>query len=344
MKNTYPIDVLPSGTVIIGDRISCDGFHRDYPVRVQTHVHDDHMRGFDTSKGTQDLFMSEATRHLLVCEFDADLPYRENIYSLELGISQSVEGDQLTLLHSGHMLGSVQVAVESPDGMRLGYSGDFRWPLDSVIDVDALVIDSTYGSPERRREYTQEEAEERFLELVLSQIMRGPVYIKAHRGTIQRALQILSGQVDCPLVASARLCEEVEVYRNYGYTIGEICRLDSEAARAYTRAGRFIRFFAKGDGEPPIQMSRGSTITLSAYMARKDDPVMEYSECSFVVALSNHADFDGTLEYVKASNAKYVVTDNVRGGHGVELALEITRRLGISARPSSATYSREWGL
>jgi hypothetical protein len=67
-------------------------------------------------------------------------------------------------------------------------------------------------------------------------------------------------------------------------------------------------------------------------------------DCSFGVALSNHADFDGTLEYIKATKAKYVVTDNVRGGHGVELALEIRRRLSIPARPSSATYSREWGV
>ena len=344
MKNSYPIDVFQSGTVLLGHRISCDGFHRDYSVRVQTHVHDDHMDNFDTSKGAQNLFMSEATRQLLVCEFNADLPYRDNVYPLELGASHSVEDHKLTLLHSGHMLGSVQVAAELPNGMRLGYSGDFRWPLDHVIEVDALVVDSTYGSPERKREYTQEEAEERFLNLVLSRVMRGPVYIKAHRGTIQRALQILSGQLDCPLLATARLCEDVEVYRNHGYTIGDICRVDSEAGRAHIRAGRFIRFYAKGDGEPPIQLSRGSTITLSAYMARPDDPVLEYSDCSFGVALSNHADFDGTLEYVKATKAKYVVTDNVRGGHGVELALEIKKRLGIPARPSTTTYSREWGL
>jgi hypothetical protein len=191
---------------------------------------------------------------------------------------------------------------------------------------------------------SQDEDEERFLKLVLSRVMRGPVYIKAHRGTVQRALQIMSGQVDCPLIASARLCEEVQVYRSHGYTIGDLCRVDSEPGRAQIRAGRFIRFYAKGDGEPPIHMSRGSTINLSAYMARPDDPVMEYSDCSFCVALSNHADFDGTLEYIRATKAKYVVTDNVRGGHGVELALEITRRLGIAARPSATTYSRAWGL
>jgi Cft2 family RNA processing exonuclease len=226
--------------------------------------------------------------------------------------------------------------------MRLGYSGDFRWPLEEVIEVDALVVDSTYGSPERKREYTQEQAEERFLNLVLGRIMRGPVYIKAHRGTIQRALQILTGQVNCPILGSARLCNEVEVYRAHGYAIDNICLATTGEGRTHLKSGNFIRIYGTGD-EFPVQINKGSAISLSAYMARSDDPVMEYSDCSFGVALSNHADFTGTLEYIKATKAKYVVADNTRG-HGAELAVEVTRRLGIPARPSSTTYSREWGL
>jgi putative mRNA 3-end processing factor len=344
MNNAYPIEVFPSGTVVLGDHVSCDGFHRDFRVRVQTHVHDDHMDNFETSKGAQNLFMSEATRRLLVSEFDADLPYRDNVYPLNLGEPHMIEDHKLILLHSGHMLGSVQVAVETPNGMRLGYSGDFRWPLEEVIEVDALVVDSTYGSPERKRDYSQADAEERFLNLVLGRVMRGPIHIRAHRGTIQRGLSILSGQVDCPILGSARLCQEVEIYREHGYTIGNICVVNSDEGRQHIRSGKFIRLYCKGDGEPPIQLTKGSTITLSAYMSRRDDPVIEYSDCSYGVALSNHADFEGTLEYIKASKAKYVVTDNVRGGHGVALAQQIVQRLGIPARPSATTYSREWGI
>jgi putative mRNA 3-end processing factor len=342
MSNDYPIDVFPSGAVILGDRISCDGFHRDYEVRVQTHVHLDHMDSFETSKGLQNIFMSEPTRRLLVCEFDADLPFRENVYALEMGVPRAVDGQKVMLLHSGHMLGSVQVAVELSDGMRLGYSGDFRWPLEEVIEVDALVVDSTYGSPERKREYTQEQAEEKFLSLVFGRIIRGPVYIKAHRGTIQRALQILTGQVNCPILGSARLCNEVEVYRTHGYAIGDICLTTSEEGRYHIRSGKFIRFYGTGD-EFPVQITKGSSIALGAFMVKPDDPIMEYSDCSFAVALSNHADFDGTLAYIKATKAKYVVADKTRG-HGAELALEVTRQLGIPARPSTTASSREWGM
>jgi putative mRNA 3-end processing factor len=343
MSHTYPIDVTASGTVLLGDRICCDGFHRDYPVRVQTHIHMDHMHSFETSKGLQNIFMSEPTRRLLIAEFNAELPIRENIVVLEMGVPRAVGDQRVTLLSSGHMLGSVQVAVELPDGQRLGYSGDFRWPLDDVIQVDSLVVDSTYGSPDRKREYTQDEAEERFLQLVLGSLKRGPVHIKSHRGTLQRALQILTGQVDCPLVGSARLCSEVQVYREHGYAIGPIHLSTSQECRAMLKqCGRFIRLYGNGDGQP-VEIGKGTTIALSAFISKPDDPVMEYTDSSFQVALSNHADFTGTLEYIRATGAHYVVTDNTRGS-GVELAREVGAQFGIEARPSTAEWPREWGL
>lgn len=343
MTNSSLIDVSSSGAIILGNLISCDGFHRDFKVRVQTHVHLDHMDSFHTSKGLQDIYMSEPTRNLLISEFNAELPYRNNICVLEMGHPHTIADQQVTLFRSEHMLGSVQVAVQLLDGRRLGYSGDFQWPLSEVIQVNALVVDSTYGSPERKREYTQEEAEMRFLELALATLKRGPVHIKAHRGTLQRALQVITGQVDCSLLGSARLCAEAHVYRAHGYAIAPICPVTSAEGRDILKGGRFFRFYGMGD-QFPVEIGAGSTITLSAYMAKREDPVMEYSECSFSVALSNHADFNGTLEYVRASGARYVVTDNWRGGHAAELAQEITRHLGIPARPSTATRSREWGV
>jgi putative mRNA 3-end processing factor len=343
MKNSYPINVSPAGAILLGDYISCDGFHRDFKVRVQTHVHMDHMDSFETSKGLQDIYMSDPTQKLLISEFNAELPYRDNIHVLEMGVPCAVGEQHLTLLSSGHMLGAVQVGVRLPDGRRLGYSGDFQWPLPEVLAVDALVLDSTYGSPERTRDYTQEEAAARFLELVLSSLKRGPIHVKAHRGTLQRALQILTGQTDCPLVGSARLCTEVQVYRDHGYSIATISAVASAVGRSALRQGRFIRFYGLAE-ELPVDPGPGCSITLSAYMAKRNDPIMEYSERSFSVALSNHADFAGTLEYVRATGARYVVTDNTRGGHAVELAQEITSRLGISAEPSTAALSREWGV
>jgi putative mRNA 3-end processing factor len=184
---SFPIDVSAEGAVHLGNEVVCDGFHYAAKIRVQTHVHTDHMTHFDRSKGLQDVVMTRETRDLLVAEKNADLPYRDNIIALSAGESVATGNSTVRLLPNGHMLGSAQVLTETNAG-RLGYSGDFAWPIDEVIQVDALVVDSTYGNPEKVREYDQARAESRFLELVLDELKRGRIHLVAHRGTLHRAL------------------------------------------------------------------------------------------------------------------------------------------------------------
>jgi len=214
--------------------------------------------------------------------------------------------------------------------------------LDDVMQADELVVDSTYGSEVSIREYSQEDAETRFLELVYAKLGTGSVHIKAHRGTIQRALQILSGNIGVVVLASERLCREVGVYQQFGCAVGDLTRAQSASGQEALKGTRYVRLYSKGDREP-VDLREGTRIVLSAFMNKTKEPVIEYSERGYSVALSNHADFTGTLEYVAATGAKYIVTDNTRG-HGVELALSIRNRLGIDARPSSNLESREWGV
>ena len=336
------VDVTSSGAVLLGDHVVCDGFQRNRACRVQTHVHDDHMHDFERSKGFQNLYMSEATRSLLIAEFNADLEYRENIIAVSHGSTVACDGGHLTLLPSGHMLGAVQVALETPDGRKLGYSGDFHWPVDDVIQVDELVIDGTYGSEASIREYSQEQAETRFLQLIYEKLRKGSVHVKAYRGTIQRALQILSGNIDVPLIASTRLCDEVAVYQQFGCAVGDLMLATSPKGQEALKGTRYVRLYSKGD-RTPVDLKEGAKIVLSAFMNNTNDPVIEYSDRGYLVALSDHADFNGTLEYILATGATSVVTDNTRG-HGVELALAIKHHLGIKVRPSSNLESHEWGI
>ena len=329
------VDVLESGAVCLGSKVVCDGFAEGYPFRVQTHLHDDHMGEFDKSKGFQDFLMSPETYKLLVEERNADLEFRDNIHQVNRGDERVLDdGSKLSLLPSNHMLGSCQVALELPNGLRVGYSSDFGWPLNEVIQVDELVVDSTYGSPTSVRRYTQEDAEKCLLSLVCERLRHGSVHVKAHRGTIERVLHVLGVNVGVPILASERLIGEVKVYQNHGSAIGDLYALDSDAGQSAMRERAYIRLYSKGDGfgnEPIGETS----VTCSAYMANADDPLVTYSDRAYRVALSNHADFNETLEYVKATRAKKVVTDNTRN-HGVDLAIAINERLpGVQAHPST---------
>lgn len=325
----------------LGANVVCDGFVDGYRFRVQTHLHDDHMADFDRSKGLQDLYLSPETFALLVAERNADLDVRTNLHRVDRGNPRHLDdGSLLKLLPSEHMLGACQVAIELPNGVRIGYSGDFGWPLNETISVDELVVDSTYGSPNTVRRYTQEEAEQCLVELVCERLRHGSVHVNAYRGTIERVLQLLGGNVGVPILATDRLIREANVYREHGFGAEDLMLLNSPEGQAVMKERAYVRLYSKGDGFGR-ELIEGTGVTISAYMADPDHPLVTYSDRAYKVALSNHADFAGTLEYVRATGAKRVVTDNTRN-HGVELALALKDRLGVDARPSSNRVGPRW--
>lgn len=279
--------------------------------------------------------MSPETRALLIAEHDADLEFRDNLIEVFSGTDYPLDdGSTLKLLSSGHMLGSSQVALQLPNGVRCGYSGDFAWPLGQVIQVDELVVDSTYGSPRSVRQYTQAEAEACLLEVVCERLRYGSVHIGAYRGTVERVLQVLAGSLGVPIVASQRLIREVSVYQQYGFASAQLEPLDSPTGRLAIKERSYVRLYSKGDGFGN-DLVEGTSVACSAFMVSTDYPLMEFSDRSYRVALSNHADFEGTLAFVKATGAKTVVTDNTRN-RGWELAIAINDRLpGVSATPST---------
>lgn len=335
------VDVLASGAVCLGPDVVCDGFVQSCRFRVQTHLHDDHMADFHRSKGLQDILLSPESFALLLVEHNADIEYRTNLYRVGRGTEHSLgNGSRVLLVPSNHMLGASQVAVELSNGLRVGYSGDFSWPLDEVIEVDELVVDSTYGSPECVRQYSQGKAEQCLISLVCERLRHGSVHVKAHRGTIERVLHVIGGKVGVPILGSKRLIREVEVYKRHGFACESLVCLDSPEGQCATKDRSYVRLYSKGDGFPNEQLE-GTSITVSAYMADRSDPQMMYSDRAYKVAMSNHADFNGTLEYVQATRAKRVVTDNTRN-HGLQLALSIQQRLGVEATPSSGGFGPRW--
>ena len=115
--------------------------------------------------------------------------------------------------------------------------------------------------------------------------------------------------------------------------------LDSETGQSAMKERSYARLYSKGDGfgNEPIE---GTSVTRSAGMD-KSEPLMKFSGRVYRVALSNHADFEGALEFVKATGAKTVVTDNTRN-HGLEPAIAINDRLaGVHAEPSTNSPVRD---
>lgn len=330
--DSWPVTVSRDGAVHLGPEIVADGFRRSAPVRVQTHVHHDHMTNFNRSKARQDIVALTGTVDLLVARLDADLPERTNVHGVEPGGTwRGVE-----LRSSGHMLGAAQVSTTLGDGTRVGYSGDFSWPLEAAIQVDYLVVDATYGNPQSVRRYTQGQAEESFVALVNDAVTAGRrVYVKSHPGTLQRAISAMHDRCPVPLIASTKSVLELDVYRRHGYVFPEVlCSDGVHQDRIIAGCDSYVRFLGPGDGGRSLAPDDAVFIVTSGFMSARggDDPVLEHCVGrSYQVALSDHADFEGTLEYVAATGASCVLVDNSRGGNGESLAANIRSELGLRA-------------
>ena len=232
------------------------------------------------------------------------------------------------------MLGSVQTLIETPTGDRISYSGDFGWPLSQIPKSDTLVIDATYGSSRSPKRHPKKEVDQSLLDLVHDSLSKGAVHIKAHRGTLSRCLAIINQITNCPIVASDSTIKELKVYQQFGYPISQLTSLEDIDSESFKGLTSFIRVYSKGDGDP-TGFEKGTSIYLSAYQSNDDSPLLKLSSNAYRIAMSDHADFENTLDYISESGAKKVITDNYRNrNHAHSLAEEIKTRLSIEAYPS----------
>lgn len=338
------IQLKERGGLLLGDNISCDGFSFDRPVRVQTHIHSDHMADFDTSKANQIIVMSKATRDLLVAIYNADLPYRSNIVIVEPGQPYHVNGDKVELFPSNHMLGSVQVKVTCADGHTLGYSSDFFWPVEEVIQVDELVVDSTYGDPLRVRQYNQAQVTDKLVEVVCGSLHGGrPPVLIGHNGRLQTALNLVVEYIKIPVIASPKAFPLIDTYRQHGYSLPHVWRSDlPESIGLLRRKEPVLALVTLNERRHLPWVDRFQKIQLTGFMSKPQDPVLTYDNGDCCVAFTDHADFRGTIEYIQATGAKQVWTDP-RSGNAEALAEAVLHQIGVQSAVVPQLHSLGWG-
>ena len=344
MMHDDQVGITAKGAVLLGPEVSCDGFHIDRSIRVQTHWHTDHMSDFGPSK-RGDVVMSEGTFELLRGQH-RDFDVRVNIHRPDPGVPFTVGSSTVRLEKSNHCLGSVQASVQLSDGRKVGYSGDFSWPLDRVIKVDSLVLDATYGDPSSGRSYDQHEAEEALVSGVRSALERGPVQIIAHGGVTERALSVLdlAGVIqDLPVLAGERLLHSIGVHRDKGYSLPAAVGVGSEEGLALRRNGSYVRCWGHGQSMPN-DVAAGTRFVLTKY--RAEEVMQQEGHDMFRIGFSNHADFGETMEYVRQTGAKFVLTDGTRssGQKARALAAALSRELEIDARAAEPVPTLQYGM
>ncbi|MCX8205119.1 MAG: MBL fold metallo-hydrolase [Candidatus Nezhaarchaeota archaeon] len=321
------VGVARGGAIIIGRSLVCDGFEPSLGRRlaVFTHAHEDHLKGLEEALAEcQEVYVTPETRDLLVAIRGPQVLGRANLKAVEPSAGLPIGEERLTLYPSGHMLGSVQVAVEAR-GRMVAYTSEFLPERARPLRAEVLIVDATYGSPRHIREYRREEAVASLVKLVKTGLEEGPVWVFAHRGKRHEVMHILSS-LGVPFYVTPADREVALVYEKYGVRQGELrvvkdlrsCELLKEPCVVFSHAKREV----KG---PFLK------IRVSGW-ASFESPLKKVGEHEYVVSLSNHADYWELMRYVSESNPELVITDACRARIAAQsLARAIVNELGIAA-------------
>lgn len=327
--------ITSSGAILLGSYVVSDGSEWDREVAIVTHIHADHITHFERCLGFYDLiFCSPQTKELLITLKGDWLRLRRNLIALPYKKPYLYKEERITLYPAKHILGSAQVLVEDKDGVRIVYTGDFDFPNTNPIKTDILVLDATFGDPAQIARCSRDEIIDRLISLVKKELQTSSVCILAHRGKLQEVMSILNEVgITIFFLCAPDIFRMSMVYQKYGAGVGNVISLEDNAAQEIIQKGqrhiifhllgRRLQLLPKGIHYTKIRVSRWGT----------KEPYYTIADDYYVVALSDHADFNGTLEYVRECKPKLVITDNYRAGSADSLATEIRNQLHVEAKP-----------
>ena len=321
--------VTHKGAVLLGKNVACDAFDESKPLRIVTHAHADHTMGLQHSLRTcQKILMTKTTKDLIDIMMGPLFLMGGFVETLDYGKTSQIEEERLTFFKADHILGAAQVLVEDAEGKRIVYTGDFRVDETPVLDADVLVMEATYGSPTCKRSF-EKDVKDLLVSVVEEGLKYGAVYVFGYHGKLQEVMQILHERgVKAPFVMPERVFHVSRVCELHGMRLGRLMLAEEkEAKELLERNSPCIAFYHMGS------KSKVAQGVFRVYVSgwEFDSPCRQIADEEYIIALSDHSDFNGLMEYVRRSKPKLVITDNFRIGYAETLAREIRKHFGISA-------------
>ena len=332
--------VTKRGAVLLGNSVACDAFDNNKPIRVVTHAHADHLVGLKRSlRECETVLMTSATRDLIEVMKGSRVLANGPVKTLDYGETIKYCNEHITLIKSEHILGSAQVMVEDDSGNKVAYTGDFKLAGTPVVNCDTLVIEATYGIPSYRRPF-KVDVKDFLVSIIEKQLRKGAVYVFGYHGKLQEVMQILhNADVSVPFVMPEKILNVSKVSEHHGMHLGCLTLSTSKGGRTLLEENLPCVAFYHMNTRGHIGL-HNPRICVSGWEFHS--PYRRIGAKEYLIALSDHSDFDDLIEYVRLSKPKHVITDNYRVSHGETLAKEIKKRLGIKAEAMPLKKSAQY--
>jgi putative mRNA 3-end processing factor len=312
--------VIDAGkTHILFDPTSGRRLREDWNAFI-THAHFDHTYGFGTGAKK---YSTEETLRIYEALRDRQV---KNFQTLRVGEKVRMGDSEITALNAGHMLGSCQFEIATPEFTAI-YTGDLNC-VDTLTTTaaeskvcDYLIIEATYGHPS----YVFPRRSTLYADIVswtMSEIKEGklPTFQVYSSGKPQEVVRLFNVYTKIPVVCSPTIARANSVHDANGVKL-EYFDSSTPDGRSALKSGGCVYVTTAGGDHIPRNASRAVATGWALRQA--------FRKCTSF-PLSSHADHDQLFEFVQRVHPKrvYVFT-----GYSDVLSAEIEHRLGIRAGP-----------
>jgi putative mRNA 3-end processing factor len=304
-----------------GLNVSLDRRESGSDIDFISHAHSDHTSAAKSSK------------HVLAS--DQTVQLMERAYDVNIG--NIADNTGIRLLEAGHMLGAKQMYIEdSKTNERIVYTGDFQMqksrtanPIE-VVETDSLIMTSVYPDPGVVFD-DKEEVAAAIQQWVGGSLRSGIVLFSAYAMGKAQELIALLNEADIKPVVSRKICRVNEVYESNGIALDYASAYSEKNDYSELVKDNFVGITERRDVDVLAhELASVHGKKVSTAVATGFAKVFRFrTDAQF--ALSDHADFNQSVEYIEAAKAKKVLTY----GSNCERFAENLCKKGYSASPFS---------
>lgn len=266
---------------------------------VITHGHSDHAYA-----GHRDYLCHHHTKPILQLRLGDN-----NYQTLEWGETLTMNNVRISLHPAGHIIGSSQVRIEYAGEVWV-ISGDYKTENDGLsgkfepVRCNTFVTESTFGLP-----LYKWKKQDQIFENIINWIARNKesgktsVLLAYSLGKAQRVLQHIN-QTTQTIYAHGAIYNTQQALINAGWKLADIVRVTPETPRDLLKGTVVIAPPSADNSSWMKKFSPYSVGVCSGWMQVRGNVRRRNVDKGF--PLSDHADWDGLLESIKATGAERV--------------------------------------